>query len=429
VTRVELATALVAATALGGVAHAGGLERPNGISARAVGQGGAFCAVADDGTAWHWNPGAPALNSPTATIGAELVIAPRSYVPIDAAGTRGDAQSPDTPIVPVPSLGVSVRASDRVTVGGGVWNPFGGQLTYAKTGMAAIDATQDLVIEVVGGVAYKVTPRLAVGATVRLGVGLFSVETTDRPVTSDISGFGLGPGVGFGVAWRPIPRLAFGATWRSAMTVDVSGSGKLAIGTGLDLDMSHKQEWPQSVELGAAVAATSTVRVSAQVDWTGWTSFEQLAGALPGAARRRSGVRARLGQQPQLPPRRSVAGDADGGGARRRVRRRQRGARSHDRAAVPRLDQDRRLDRRRRALRRVARRRRVRSGRRAAAHRTRQQRRGRCVQRARKHCTRRARRQRLHVRARARPTHVISSHAKLTDVIAAAIAAHRASPH
>jgi len=276
-----LAAALLAAASAPRVAHAGGPERPNGISARAVGQGGAFCAVADDGTAWHWNPGAPALNSPTATIGAELVIAPRSYVPIDAAGTRGAAQSPDTPIVPVPSIGVSVRASDRVTVGGGVWNPFGGQLTYTKTGMAAIDATQDLVLEVVGGVAYKVTPRLAVGATVRLGIGLFSVETTDRPVTSDISGFGLGPGVGFGVAWRPIPRLAFGATWRSAMTVDVSGSGKLAIGTGLDLDMSHKQEWPQSVELGAAVAATSTVRVSAQVDWTGWTSFEQLAVRFP----------------------------------------------------------------------------------------------------------------------------------------------------
>ncbi|MBK9034406.1 MAG: outer membrane protein transport protein [Myxococcales bacterium] len=270
--------ALIAAT---GVAAAGGLERPNGISARAVAQGGAFCAVADDATAWHWNPGAAAFGAPAVMIGGELVIAPRTYVPIDAAGVRGPAQSPDTPIVPVPSIGVVVRASDRVTVGAGVWNSFGGQLNYTPTGMSAIDATQDLVLEVVGGVAYRVTPRLAIGATVRLGVGLFSVKATDKPITSDLSGSGIGPGVGLGIAWRPHPRVALGATWRSALDVDVSGSGTLAVGAGLDLDMAHTQHWPQSVELGAAIAATRTVRVSAQVDWTGWSSFETLAVRFP----------------------------------------------------------------------------------------------------------------------------------------------------
>lgn len=262
-------------------ASAGGLERPNGISARAVGQGGAFCAIADDATAWHWNPGAAALASPQATFGGELVIAPRSYVPIDASGTRGPAQSPDTPVIPVPALGVAVRASDKITVGGGVWNSFGGQLRYTPTGMPAVDASSDLVIEVVGGAAYRITPRLAVGATVRLGVGIFAVEATNKPVTSDLSGFGVGPGAGIGVAWRPTPRLALGATWRSQLDVDISGSGTLALGTGLDLDMNHTQHWPQSVEVGAAFAATERLRVAAQVDWTGWSSFEDLAIRFP----------------------------------------------------------------------------------------------------------------------------------------------------
>lgn len=272
---------VAASLATASSALAGGLERPNGISARAVGQGGAFCAIADDATAWHWNPGAAALTAPSVLVGAEVVIAPRSYVPIDAAGVRGPAQEPETPIVPLPSLGVAVRASERVTVGAGVWSPFGGQLRYEPTGASAIDASQDAVIEVVGGVAYRVTPTLAIGGTVRLGIGLFAVEATDKPVTSDISGFGIGPGVGVGVAWRPHPRVALGATWRSAMDVEVSGTGELAIGAGLDLDMSHTQHWPQSIELGAAFAATPTVRVAAQVDWTGWSSFEELAVRFP----------------------------------------------------------------------------------------------------------------------------------------------------
>ena len=95
---------VAASLATASSAIAGGLERPNGISARAVGQGGAFCAIADDATAWHWNPGAAALTAPSVMVGAEVVIAPRSYVPIDAAGVRGPAQEPETPIVPLPSL-------------------------------------------------------------------------------------------------------------------------------------------------------------------------------------------------------------------------------------------------------------------------------------------------------------------------------------
>lgn len=269
-----LVPALVAAAAT--AAHAGGVERPNAIGARAVGQGGAFVAIADDATAWHWNPGAAALSLPGVTIGAELVIAPRSYVPIDAAGTRGPAQSPSTPVIPAPALGVTARLGDRAVAGIGVWNTFGGQLAYAKTGMAAIDESQELLLEIPAGLAYRVTDRLAIGVTARIGVGLFSVVATDKPVSSEIDGSGVGIGVGVGVAWRPHPRLALGAVWRSGLDIDVTGRGQLDLAGGLDLEMVHRQAWPQSAELGAAIAVTQDVRVAVQLDWTGWSSFERL---------------------------------------------------------------------------------------------------------------------------------------------------------
>lgn len=273
------ATAGLVATA--GLAHAGGLERPNAIAARAIGQGGAFVAIADDATAWHWNPGAAALAAANVVVGGELVIAPRSYTPIDAAGVRGPTQAPDTPVAPVPTLAIAARVSDRVTLGAGLWNPYGGQLRYQPTGAPAIDATTELVLEGVAGVAYRVSPRLAIGATARVGVGLFAVETTMRPVTSDVSGSGVGLGVGLGVAWRPHPRLAVGATWRSAMTIETTGEGELDLAGGLTLDMAHVQRWPQAVEVGVAVAATRALRVAAQLDWTGWSRFEELEVRFP----------------------------------------------------------------------------------------------------------------------------------------------------
>ena len=273
-----IARATIAAIVVGFAAdaHAGGVERPNGIGARAVGQGGAFAAIADDATAWHWNPAAAALAAPNVVLGGELVIAPRSYVPIAADGTRGAPQSPATPIVPVPALGIAARLTDRITAGVGVWNTFGGQLSYEPTDDPAIDASQELLVEIAAGLGYRVSPRLAIGVTARVGIGLFSVSATRRPVSSQIDGSGVGLGVGLGVAWRPHPRLAIGATWRSALDVDVTGRGKLEVGSGLDLEMVHRQAWPQSAELGVAVAVTSRVRVAAQLDWTGWSSFERL---------------------------------------------------------------------------------------------------------------------------------------------------------
>jgi hypothetical protein len=77
--------ALLIALTLPATAHAGGLSRPNVLSARGVGLGGAFSAIADDPTALHYNPaGLAAITGIDIMIGGELVIAPRTYRPIFA---------------------------------------------------------------------------------------------------------------------------------------------------------------------------------------------------------------------------------------------------------------------------------------------------------------------------------------------------------
>src|SRR5687767_11351149 len=104
-------------------AHAGGLQRPNGISARGVGMGGAWNAWADDSTAIWFNPGALDSTDPQVTIGGELVYGPREYTPVAADGTRQPTQA-TTIMSPVPSIGVVGRFKEddrpsRFTLGFG----------------------------------------------------------------------------------------------------------------------------------------------------------------------------------------------------------------------------------------------------------------------------------------------------------------------
>lgn len=277
---------LLAGVAGGGAAHAGGLARPNNISARGVSLGGAFVAVADDATAWHFNPAGAAFADPGLHLGAEVVIAPRTFVPVDADGNRGPVQAPDTPVVPLPALGVAVRVSDKATVGAGIWNTFGGRLGYCADRAACmaehqedmltgvIDNSQNFVIELVGGASYRVNNRLSVGGAVRVGYGVFKVMTTARPTDSEVSASGLGIGATLGIMWRPSDCAAFGASWRSSLTVQATGNG--ALGADVDLPIEYAQRWPQSASIGGAFAVGKSVTVATQLDWTQWSRLEQL---------------------------------------------------------------------------------------------------------------------------------------------------------
>jgi long-chain fatty acid transport protein len=277
--------ALLVLLVLGGAAHAGGLERPNQISARGVGLGGAFTGIADDGSAWYFNPAGAAFADDTLMIGGEFVYAPRSFTPVDASGTRGATQSA-TAASPVPSLGLVIHPSSdgvpsRLALGAGVWNSFGGAISFPKMADAnvpAINASTDLVIEVAAGAAYEVDDVFSVGAAVRMGIGAFSVDATSHPIPqANLSSMGVGIGATAGIMLRPIKPLSVGLTWRSGMNISTQGSGTadFTLNTPSTVNVQQVQHWPQQIALGAALKA-GAVRLAAQLDWTQWSRFDQL---------------------------------------------------------------------------------------------------------------------------------------------------------
>lgn len=281
-------TVLVVLAGLTTAAHAGGLGRPNGISARGTGMGGAWTAWVDDATAVWFNPAALSEAAPQVDVGGELVIGPRSYTPIADDGTRG-AKQEATVIAPLPSAGIVGRFSyddrpSRFTLGGGVWNTYGGKVSFPKTGMPAFDSSQDAVIETAAGTALRVSDRLSVGAAFRVGLGLFAADATMNPYDAKLSATGVGVGMAWGVLFRPVDGVQIGVAWRSPLRVTTTGSGTVFGASGeIQTSVEHEQPWPQSASLGVGVAPAPRLHLAAQLDWTQWSSFTDLVVKLPGS--------------------------------------------------------------------------------------------------------------------------------------------------
>ncbi|CAN5873603.1 outer membrane protein transport protein [soil metagenome] len=271
-----------------GAAHAGGLGRPNNISSRGVGMGGAWTAWVDDATAVWFNPAALSDVEPQIDVGAEVVVGPRTFTPVADDGTRGAPQKA-TVVAPVPSIGVVGRfwydgQPSRFTLAGGVWNTFGGQVAFPKTGMAALDETQDAVIEASAGTAMRISDKLSIGASFRLGIGLFAVKATKMPYDADLSALGLGVSMAWGVLFKPTDRVRIGAAWRAPLRITTSGDGTIVGASGLEqVSVEHKQVWPQSASLGIGIAATPRLKLAVQGDWMQWSIVKDLVVKLPGS--------------------------------------------------------------------------------------------------------------------------------------------------
>lgn len=282
--RATFASILLAAVS----AHAGGLGRPNTISARGVGMGGAWVAFVDDATAVYFNPAALTEADPQAHVGAEVVVGPRTFTPVADDGTRGPAQKA-TVVAPVPSAGGVGRFTyndrpSRFTLGGGIWNTYGGQVSFPKTGMAALDSTQDAVLEANVGTGLRLSDKLSIGAAFRLGIGLFAVKSTMLPYDADLAATGIGVSMAWGLHFRPTDKVKIGVSWRAPMTLTASGDGTVDISGGVQrVSVEHEQQWPQSASVGVGIQPTPELKLATQVDWTQWSTVGELVVQLPGS--------------------------------------------------------------------------------------------------------------------------------------------------
>jgi long-chain fatty acid transport protein len=270
-----------------------GLQRPNVGGARAVGMGGAYTAVADDPMAVWFNPAGTAFYGDNVVLlGAELVLLDRAYQPSAGSplGMMGSATNKyiheNTPPQVVPTLGVSSRfgygkqPANRFALSLAVYAPYGGAISFAESDVKTrgIVSTTIADIEITPALSYQVTDVLAIGAALRIGVGLFNVDDAESAFRAKLSMSGVGIGGNLGIMVKPHWRVQLGAVYRTPLSIDYKGDGPITVGAGAAMTKkgSLHVEWPQSFGLGIAVLPHRRVMISAQGDWNAWSSVQRL---------------------------------------------------------------------------------------------------------------------------------------------------------
>ena len=281
-------------------------------SASATAQGGAFAAQADDPSAVHYNPAAitnlPGLQM---TVGTLLVNGAIDFRPSSGPAIEGDfggtfANPPPSSFFVSAKLGdLGWPSFDSLTLGLGVYSPFGNITRYPRTSSLAPVLTRvaSPILDMTPTVAFRVNPMLALGAGVDIytfsnafGEGHVEIQQTAADLAragfpfapdDDIELNGRDTALGYhaGLLFTPLrneqgqPLVNVALVYRSRATLNLMGqflnkSRGFALGAQADLNL------PQVVTAGLAVWPMRDARrewkLEVDVDYADWTSFDHL---------------------------------------------------------------------------------------------------------------------------------------------------------
>jgi len=276
---------------------------------KAMGLAGAFTAQADDGSAMFHNAGGLAFQRERSIEAGTTLI----------TNTEGDFSG----LGPFPGPNASGEQADALffpshfyyvqpiapawTFGLGFNDPFGLAMEW--------DNPDDWPGRFINYDAelrtFDLNPTLAWQATPNLGIGFGAIlrwsdlelnqrvgvpspfggaaEVGDAHLESDLEeGFGWN----VGILHKVTPRFSWGLAYRSKMTIDYAGDGRFTqIPTGIpafdaavrlqipfdqDLPIETSIEFPDLAMVGLAFGLTPNLLLETDVQWTGWSSFDEL---------------------------------------------------------------------------------------------------------------------------------------------------------
>lgn len=276
---------------------------------KAMGMAGAFTAQADDGSAMFHNAAGLAFQKDREIqVGTTLI----SNITADFEGLppfpgpNAEGEQKDAVFFPSHAYWVEPLGPSW-TFGLGFNDPFGLVLEWDNPdtwpGRFISYRAELRTFDLNPTIAWQATPELGIGLGVvgrwsdielerRIGVPSplgGAAEVGDANLSSDLDeGFGWNAGL----LHKPTPRFSWGLSYRSKIDVDYGGDGRFTqiltgipafdaavaaqIPFGTDLPIETSIEFPDLASLGLAYAVTRNVLVEADVNWTGWSSFDRL---------------------------------------------------------------------------------------------------------------------------------------------------------
>ncbi|MGR3177439.1 MAG: OmpP1/FadL family transporter [Candidatus Anammoxibacter sp.] len=301
---------------------------PVGSGARALGQGGAFIAVADDATAASWNPaGLIQLERPEASIVGSYMLTDQDFsIGADASGLGNMLGDEDVGRWDVNFLSVAypfkfLRKNFVAALNYHQILDFHADISLNVTDID-LDPLSPLILNrqfdfkssggvgaLSPGIAMLLFPKLTFGLTVNIfddeffgshgwtesitgsGKGTFAgspLFTSFRQKTSSRDYHGAN--VSLGILWDVLEKedklLTFGAVFHSPYTArfdqQTAFTSESTFSTFSGNQKSRiKMDWPMSIGLGLAFRYTDALSFSFDVQWTDWSEWVQKSKVTP----------------------------------------------------------------------------------------------------------------------------------------------------
>jgi len=263
----------------------------NSVGTRALGMGGAFVGLANDGSALYWNPaGLAGLDSRIYVFATDVI--PSGYYKLDAANV--DAALEANHYIS-PNFFMNYTMGD-LAFGFGVYVPAGLGAEYNGDDLTNLTAhfgpyewmSKLAVINISPGVAYKVNDQFSVGLALNIYYGMFDLKRpNETPI--DITGdgvpdvlpqysetsTGLGYGATLGLKYQMNDKVSFGATYRTATSVSMEGTAELV---ELNMEDNFKRDvtWPTWIAAGVALKSDNNMTLTIDLQYSNWAKLDKL---------------------------------------------------------------------------------------------------------------------------------------------------------
>lgn len=287
-------TTLALVFALSASTFANGLSL-NSVGTRALGMGGAFVGLANDGTAIYWNP-AGLTTQGSSVMGYFTGITPYASYKMDLANI--DAKT-NSKIYTAPGLFANYRTG-KWAFGLGVYVPAGLGAEWNATDFMGAGAegkdflSQIGVISFSPAVAYQVTDQLSLGLALNVYYGLFDMS---QPVDASSIGGGIeqfsessngtGISITFGLKYQFSDAFSAGLSFRTSTKVAMSGDATNTMFPKIpnmppyapgpeSSSFSRDVTWPMWLAGGIAYKPMDVLTITVDGQYNQWSKLEKL---------------------------------------------------------------------------------------------------------------------------------------------------------
>ena len=267
----------------------GGGFQLNEHGARAMAQGGAFVARANDPSAIYFNPAGLAFIGGAHLYGGVTLIAPQvSFFGPSQLNVNTESKMISQTFTPINVYG-TYQIVDGLTFGIGVNNPFGLGTEWnsdwiGKYITTKVDLSTFFVTPTVG---YRISDNLSVGVGVNYVTGKVTLDrdvaipfNSPPPVVS-LSLKATSYGFNVGVLYKLSPVVSVGASYRSQVKLDATGTATFSPNyTQLSLpggDITSSLTLPATGFVGVSYKAMDNLELEADYQYVGWSSFKELS--------------------------------------------------------------------------------------------------------------------------------------------------------